>query len=508
MRVVSATEAAHRERAAISAGTPSRTLMQRAGAAAASELARRFAERLRSGVLVYAGPGNNGGDAWVTARELAASGVAVQVNEVGEARAGDALLERALAIPLVQRGQSSSATLIIDGLLGTGARGEPRGAIAEAINDISSRRERDAMVVALDTPSGVDATTGEARHAVAADVTLTFGSLKRGLLIARQQAGRIAVLDIGLGDAGDDDGAPQLVTEAWVRSTVPPIRATAHKGSRKKLAIIGGAVGMAGAPILAARAAMRSGIGMVKLVVAPESLSAVQGAEPYALASAWPLKGESLADAVTGWADAVLLGPGLGNTPLARDLVERVLGEWRGPVVADADALNVFNGSMSALGALLKGRPSLLTPHFGEASRLTGLPVEEILARRFEIGAEIARATSSAVLLKGVPTIITGVDGKRSVSASGTPALAVAGSGDVLAGIAATLLAQIEDAAAAGACAAWVHGRAAELAIRGRAVRGVALDDVIRCLGDAWSVREDPPVHPVIAELPAITGLA
>ncbi|MBC7790824.1 MAG: NAD(P)H-hydrate dehydratase [Anaerolineae bacterium] len=507
VRVVSAAEAAHRDSAAIAAGTPSRALMQRAGAAAASEISRRFTERLQGGALVYAGPGNNGGDAWVVARALAASGIPVWVNQAGETRAGDALLERELAIPFVQTGGPLEGTLIVDGLLGTGAHGEPRGAIAAAISDINARHERGAIVVALDTPSGVHATTGNACHAVAADVTLTFGTLKRGLLIARLQAGLIAVLDIGLGDSGDDDDAPQLATSAWVRATVPAIRADAHKGSRKKLAIIGGAVGMAGAPVLAARAAMRSGMGMVKLVVAPENVPVVQGAEPCALASEWPQSAESLPDTVLGWADAVLLGPGLGDTPLSRDLVERVLRSWRGPVVIDADALNVFKGNMEALSGLLNGRRALLTPHPAEVSRLTGKPVEEVLARRFEIGGEIARATGAAVLLKGVPTIVTGADGARLVSARGTPALAVAGSGDVLAGIAATLLAQIDDAAAAGACAAFVHGRAAELAGRGRAVRGVALDDVIGSLGDAWNFSEADPVYPVIAELPAVAGL-
>lgn len=506
VRVVSAAEASHRERAAIAAGTPSRALMQRAGAAAASEIARRWHERLRDGVLLYAGPGNNGGDAWVAARALAASGIAVTVCEAEEARAPDAVFERALAIPLVQCEQSSKATIVVDGLLGTGARGEPRGAIAEAISAINARRMHGAIVIALDTPSGVDATTGETNHAVAADVTLTFGALKRGLLIARQQVGSVAVLDIGLGDSGDDDGAPQLVTAAWVRETVPAILADAHKGSRKKLAILGGAPGMAGAPVLAARAAMRSGIGMVKLVVAAESLAAVQGAEPYALASEWPSAVESLSQAMLGWADAVLLGPGLGETPLARDLVNRVLQEWRGPVILDADALNLFRGNMDALGGLLKGRPALLTPHPAEASRLANVSVQEILSRRFEIGAEIARATNSAVLLKGVPTVITAVDGIRMVSASGTPTLAVAGSGDVLAGIAGALLAQISDPAEAAACAAWVHGRAAELATRGRSVRGVALDDVIRSLGDAWTLSDAAPLYPVLAELPNVGG--
>src|SRR6185312_8422214 len=165
------------------------------------------------------------------------------------------------------------------------------------------------------------ADTGHADGAVRADVTLTFGTMKRGLLIARGNAGRILLLDIGLppGDAA----TPSLVTPAWVRHTVPPIAADAHKG----------------VPI-------------------------VQAAAPHAIARAWPgERPDDVDDAIVHWADGVLIGPGLGVSPQSRALVERVLRAWRGPVVVDADALNVFKGEAATLGTLLAGRPALLTPH-------------------------------------------------------------------------------------------------------------------------------------------------
>ena len=201
---------------------------------------------------------------------------------------------------------------------------------------------------------------------VIADLTLTFGTLKRGLLTARDAAGAIVVLDIGLGASGDTDGAPALVTAPWVRGRIPPIPASAHKGTRKKLAIVGGQPGMAGAPMLAARAAMRSGIGMVRLVVAPENIPVVQAAVPLAMAAAWPKREEEVRDAITDWADGVLLGPGLGDSPQSLALAKMVLAEWRGPVVVDADGLNVFKRHAGALGELLAGRAALLTPHAAE----------------------------------------------------------------------------------------------------------------------------------------------
>ena len=502
VRVVGAAEAAAADRRAIDAGIPSRALMQRAGAAAATEIALRFPPRLHRGVAVYAGPGNNGGDGWVVAGALAAAGIAVRVKQVGALRSEDARAERDSATALVSaEPPHGGEEIVVDALLGTGASGAPHGDVAKAIAEIADRRAVGARVIALDVPSGLNATTGESDAAVTADLTLTFGTLKRGHLVARGRCGRVVVLDIGLGAHARHEGEQQLVDLTWVRGRIAPIGADAHKGVRRKLAIIGGGEGMAGAAILAGRAAMASGVGIVRLMVARGNLAAVQSAAFEALALPWPESDDEIQDALGRWGDGVLLGPGLGKYPATRRLAERVLRAWRGPVVIDADALNVFEGEAEMLRELIGDRPALITPHVTEFARLAGCTPDDVLENRFEIGASLARALGCTVILKGVPTVITAETGEAVVSASGSPVLAAAGSGDVLAGIAATLLAQTEDSFTSAACAAVVHGRAGELANVGHAVRGVGLGAVLAALPRVWGERLPQRRPPILAEL-------
>lgn len=489
VRVVSAREAAELDAAAIAGGTPSRLLMESAGRAAAALIVSRFPLEASRGVAIYAGPGNNGGDAWVVAAELARRGVRVRVAEVLPARTPDAIAAREAASALLTHSApDGSEGVIVDGLLGTGAHGAAEGPVAEAIGRIEFARSSaagGARIVALDMPSGVDATTGEAAGVhVRAHLTVTFGAVKRGLLVNRDAAGAIVVVDIGLGAAAAHTGdAVPLLDAAMVRDAVPPTAAAAHKGTRKRLAIVGGARGMAGSTILAARGALRSGIGMVKLVVSSDSISVVQSAEPTAMAAAWPRRDEEF-EALYAWANVLLIGPGLGLGDAARAFAERLLREWRGPVVVDADGLTAFAGDAGTLGGFLAHRPAVITPHAVEFSRLAGVTPEVVNARRFEIAAELARTVHATVLLKGVPTVVS--DGiATDVSASGTPVLATAGSGDVLGGIVATLLAQGDNARTSAAAAAWVHGHAAEIAGAGR-VRGVNLSDVIDAIRHAW----------------------
>ena len=496
--------------------------MQRAGAAAAGEIALRYRDRLEGFVLVLAGPGNNGGDAWVVARALATAGAHVRVVEPIAAKTPDALAERSLAVDAIAESDIETASLrdsldrgeavVVDGLLGTGGSGEPRGDLARALALLEPMRARGATIVALDVPSGLDVSTGAARGAVRADLTLTFGTIKRGHLINRDLCGAIVVIDIGLGaHALLRDGAPLLIDEAWVGAKLPEIAASAHKGARKKIAIVGGGKGMAGAAMLAARAALRSGVGMVKLVISPESLAPVQQSEPYALAAVWPSDDAAVDRDIGGWADAVVIGPGLGRDDESRALLERVLRRWKGPTVLDADALTLFEGHAAALAEHLAGRPVLITPHPVEFARLAGVDVSDVLTRRFDVGREMAATLGerAAVLLKGVPTVVSGASGEGQclVSANGTPALATAGSGDVLSGIAGTMLAQLEDPLIAGAIAAWVHGRAAERVPSASptdgGVRGIALEDVVNELRDSWTFDARPMRYPVLAELPA-----
>ena len=511
--VADARGAAAADAAAIAAGIPSRALMRCAGAAAAAEIARRFPALLADGVVIAVGAGNNGGDGWVVAQALRVVGLPVRVVECAEARTPDARAEReaalALGVPVIT-GVGALADgaerLLVDALLGTGfsAESELREPIAGAVAALAARAARGATLVALDVPSGLDASSGASRGGLRAALTLTFGTVKRGQLVARDRCGEIVALDIGLGDHVMAAGAAPLAEVRWFRDSLPGIQADAHKGSRGRVAVVGGARGMAGAVVLAARAALHSGAGLVKCVVAPESLSAVQEAVPASLASAWPADDAGARRDIGDWADAVLVGPGLGRDG-SRAMVERLLRNFAGPVVLDADALNAFADDADALAPLLGGRAALLTPHPAEFARLAGdgASVESVLADRFEWPARLAGRTTAAVLLKGVPTVVAAPSGESTIVAEGTPILATGGAGDLLGGIAVTLLAQTRDAPLAGALAAFAHGRAAAN-VDARDVRGYTLDDVLVELPKVWSL--DPPTArpPVIAELPAV----
>ncbi len=505
VRVVSAKESAERDRAAIDGGVPSRVLMERAGTGAAGEISRRYPEQLRDGAVVFTGPGNNGGDGWVVAGCLARDGVKVTVVEVVAAKSPDAVARKKAAIDSVTVADSApeNAAVVIDALLGTGFEGEPRGRIAEGIATINRMHSSGARVAALDLPSGLDGTTGTHSAGVVADVSLSFGAVKRGMLLARDCCGEIVVLDIGLDDIPlpTDDMLPMLIDGEWVKSHIPPIRYDAHKGVRKRLALVGGGPGMPGAVVLACRAALRSGIGLVRALVAPGNVSAILDAVPSALISEWPTSKKEISAGISEWADAIVIGPGLGRSDDTRELVERILQDSKLPVLLDADALNVFEGEGRSLGALLVGRPALITPHAAEFARLAGVRVDEVLANRFDIGGDLASSLGATVLLKGSPTVIFTPEGERFVVARGTAALGTGGSGDILAGIGGTLLAQTADPAAAACCSAWVHGRAAELC---EYVRGTTLEDVLYALPRAWNESEPTPALPILASLPAV----
>ncbi|MFL5480915.1 MAG: NAD(P)H-hydrate dehydratase [Gemmatimonadaceae bacterium] len=509
--VVGAKESAERDRAAIENGTPSRVLMQRAGNAAAGEIVRRYRDRLNDGAVVFAGPANNGGDGWVVAAALADANVRVSVFQAAEAdprKSPDAVAERDHALPRVTvvKEVPHDAGVVVDGLLGTGFDGEPRGEVALGISRVNALRESGATVVALDVPSGLNATDGKHGACVVADLTISFGGVKRGTLLARDCCGEIVAIDIGLDDHGGPAPArsprvPELVTGEWVYSRVPTIRYDAHKGARKHLAFIGGGPGMPGAVVLGARAALRSGIGLVRTMVAPENTSGVLAAVPSALNSHWPESDDAIKSEIASWADAIVIGPGLGKTQSSREMVERVLRSTDLPVLLDADALNDYAGDTASLAKLLLGKRALVTPHVAEFARLMDTAADTVLANRFDIGNDLAQKIGAIVLLKGSPTVIFSPTGDRLVVARGSAALGTGGSGDILAGIAGTLLAQMDDPMDAAACAAWIHGRAAELCEH---VRGTTLEDVLYALPRAWNEREAAPIAPVTAVLPAV----
>jgi hydroxyethylthiazole kinase-like uncharacterized protein yjeF len=522
-QVTTAAQAVARDRAAISAGIPALALMQRAGTAAAQLLLRDSPQRLQGGVTCWVGPGNNGGDAYVVATVLARHGVPVRVRAVAPPRSDEARAAAQAWAEAVGFGPEEEATppcgwgsVVVDGLVGTGHTGALRGPVAAACLAIASARADGAHVVALDLPTGVDATSGALApgHVVAHD-TLSFGTLKRGALLARGAVGRLRVLDIGLGDhARQDDGGWALASLETLGGRLADVPWNAHKGDRGRVVVVGGGAGMAGAALWAAEGALRAGAGVVTALVAAASVSAVQGALPQALAASWPSRADEL---MVPAAHALAVGPGLGRDPDAAALLVALEGLVRRtaptvPVVLDADALwHLAAGPRPAAQAVAAwtagGRPVVLTPHPGEAARLVGAPLPEDWDPRVQVLHQLARESGAVVLCKGTPTLVVAPDGAVWAMPRGTPVLATGGSGDLLAGMIATLLAQRHDALEATVLAATAHGLAAEhVHQRAGGARGTLLADVSASLPHAWRLLERgaSPPDGVLVDLPAL----
>lgn len=498
--VITAAEAAAWDAHARTAhAIPSRVLMESAGRAAALVIAREFAPVLGRGVLVAAGPGNNGGDGWVVARALRAVGVRVWATELARGRSADCEASRALALPagveLLDLGAPwPPVGVVVDALLGTGASEAPQGPIAELARRVA---DHGPPVAAIDGPTGVDLSSGTVHGPVRAQLTVTFGGLRRGHLLARDWVGRVVVVDIGF--PAPDGTWPVLVTDAWAQSALPPFAPTMHKGDRGRVLVIGGDVGMAGAAMHVARAAFACGAGLVKLALPEPSIRAAQANFPDALTVATalgPAVEPPLAEAVT-WADTIVVGPGLGRGAAREAFARAVVERAAAPLVIDADALHV--SGLATLGRA----PRVLTPHPGEFA--AQFPAIADLARgdRFAApSAALALCRSAAVLLKGVPTVIAGAAGVRVVAA-GNPALATGGSGDLLAGTIAAWLARGLTPFDAAALGAHVMGRAAERAATTRGVRATRPEDVAEAYAGLWEAWTEPPVFapPVLVTL-------
>lgn len=543
LRVTTAAEAARRDHAAIAAGTASFDLMMRAGTTAAATLLRDHAGQLAHGVALFAGSGNNGGDAYIVAAQLARAGVVVRLHAAAPPRTPDAIRAMHLASPaLVHGAPTGHERLVVDGLLGTGHHGALREPVLAACARLALARSGGATVVALDVPSGLDATTGElVEGSPAAHTTLCFGTIKRGLLLSRGHAGRIVLLDIGLGldldgSAGDTDGAWHLPNASEYARWLPPIAWNAHKGRRGRVAIVGGHEGMAGAVVLATRAALAAGAGVAHAIVDAPSVAAVQINVPQALAERWPVRaanrrsdavesGTSIHEMAGGRAeretlqrcDALAVGPGLGRGVRSSQLLERLVNEHRDrPLVLDADALWLIAETANALGtdaaALIRhwtrhSRAVVCTPHEAEFARLLGTALPSGWDARVDALRQFAVRGGVTVLLKGTPTLVATPDGSRiTVVPHGTPLLATGGSGDVLSGLIVALLGQGLAPLEAAVCGAMVHGRAAELATaRLGGIRGGTLEAVFESLPAAWRLLEHPVTFPpgVLADLPS-----
>lgn len=511
--VLSASEAAAWDRAAREdAGIPSRVLMESAGRAVAQLLARDHDQVLGRGVLFVCGHGNNGGDGWVAARALAALGVNVTAVQVpGEAspdNAANRVLAQRQGVRIIAVGDDWGVPgLAVDALLGTGATGAPKAEVAACVEHLS---RLGVPIVSIDGPTGLDLTTGVV-HApcVRASLTITFGGFRRGHLLQRSVCGRIVVAEMGF--PPPEPAWPGVVTDDWLAEVLSPFSAEMHKGERGKILVVGGADGMAGAAIFAAKAALRSGAGLAKLAASAASVQAAQAREPdiMTVTTEFADVSDDVGDAIA-WADTVVLGPGLGRNAAAKAFARAVIGRASKAILVDADGLMAFRSGVVELKELLTGKRALLTPHRGEFAALFPDLAERSRRDPFAAASEASDRVGQAVLLKGVPTIAAAPGLPVLVSATGNPGLATGGTGDVLSGMAATWLARGAPPQVAGAAAAHVHGRSAEDVARHRSVRSLRPDDLLGVLSPLWRELAERKVEirpPVIAELdsPAVS---
>lgn len=467
MRLAYDADAVRAAEAPLLAALPDGALMARAATGLATVCAGLLDRVYGARVLLLVGAGNNGGDALHAGARLARRGARVEALLLADRvhAAGLDALRRAGGRTV---GRAGAADVVVDGLLGIGGRGGLRDRAATVVSALPETAP-DAAVVAVDVPSGVDASTGEvAGVAVTADVTVTFGALKAGLLVdpGAGHAGVVRLVDIGL-DLAPHRPVVESLQAADLRDLLPEPGRESDKYRRGVVGVAAGSQQYPGAAVLCAGGAVRGGAGMVRYL----------GVEPATaqVRARWPevVVGEGR---VQAWA----VGSGGGSDAAAR--LERATRDGV-PVVVDADALTAVRDrgphDRRAVAA-----PVLLTPHAGELARLLGVDRGDVEGRRLHHARAAARDLDAVVLLKGSTTVVAHPDGRTRVNPTGTPALATAGSGDVLAGLCGALLAGGLDPFDAGSAGAWLHGLAGRLAAEGG--RSISAGDLLAALPEAF----------------------
>ena len=505
MKLISAAQMqAMDQRAITEIGLPGALLMENAGRAAAVALVADAQSLFPGPVLVLAGAGNNGGDGYVVARILQGWGWQVTTLVLAEESriSGDA----ALMLRVLQRldGRVIFTTeveslrtqldlcvprLVVDALLGTGLNTEVRGFYLAALELVA---QVDARFVALDLPSGVNASDGRVMgRALKAEQTLSFHSAKIGhaSLPGADYVGELKILDIGIPSFPDLPAATEaeviLLNPPRARQLLPARSAQGHKGTFGHLAVVAGAPGYTGAAVLTSLAGLRSGAGLTTLFSPPRLYPLM--AQKLTEVMTRPLSGQG--DVLTAQhceeiiafaaqAEALVVGPGIGRQPETFDGVRQLLRQCPCPLVLDADALNALVGATEILPSLGDFVP-VLTPHPGEFARLLGCSIAEVEADRFRLTRQFALDYGVVLLLKGARTLIADPRGWVRINPTGNVGLATAGSGDVLAGLIGGLLAQGLSPFDAASLGAWLHGRAADLLAAEIGTAGLMATDLL-----------------------------
>jgi ADP-dependent NAD(P)H-hydrate dehydratase / NAD(P)H-hydrate epimerase len=522
MEILTAAEMATTDRRTVEGfGIPMATLMENAGTAVARFCLAQYAAAQR--VAVLCGKGNNGGDGLVAARVLAVAGRDVKVLLLGSAAdlkgeaavALRALEEEAPGVPIEEVTDEARldgvkfallwAELIVDAVVGTGFKPPLRGPAA-AVRELLAQSH--LPVVAVDLPSGWDADSMEQRgeEAFRADAVLTFTRPKQAHVFGNLTGtalGPVVVADIGSPDAAVVAASGLRWSGSAKTVAERPRAVNSNKGMYGHVLVIGGSSGTAGAPSMASLAALRTGAGLVTAAVPRGIAHVVAGFAPEMMLA--PMK-ESVEGAMTLDSDSsiasliaekrithIAVGPGLSQRGEASEFARRIVTETKLPMVVDADALNAFAEHTAELNG--EGRILVLTPHPGEMARLAGLSVKEIEANRIGIARRFATQHHVTLVLKGWRTLIAHPDGRIAVNTSGNPALAKGGSGDILTGIVAAMLAQYArsgeagDVARAVEAAVYLHGLAADFAVLDRDEHTLLATDVVTHLSDAFRYR-------------------
>jgi NAD(P)H-hydrate epimerase len=483
--------------------------MENAGRQVVSAIEAAYEDLASGTVAVLCGRGNNGGDGFVVARTLHQRGIAVDVfllgavaDVRGDARANLEILGR-LGITVVEItneqewelhfSEIAASALVVDAIFGTGLKQPLSGlfvTVAADLNGVST------PVVAIDLPSGLSADTPQlVGDAIDATLTVTLAAPKLPLVLppAERHAGDLVIADIGIPAAVVEElDGPQIeiLTRELVRGMVPARHPESHKGDYGRVLVVAGSVGKSGAAHLAARAALRSGAGLVT-VATPRSCLAVVAAlgaeymtEPLAETAGGAIDASALEAVLALPAEVIALGPGIGTSPETRGFVHGLLERASAPLVIDADGLNAFVDDPDRL----QGRDGLdviITPHPGELSRLTGLSIEEVQQNRLEVARSFATRHHLHVVLKGHRTLVASPDGAVAINLTGNPGMASGGTGDVLTGVIAGWFAQLLDAEAAARLGVYLHGAAGDLAEADEGETALLAGDIVERLGDA-----------------------
>lgn len=510
MRVVTAAEMKALDTAAIEEyGIPGLILMENAGRQVVEVIRQVLGELREKVVTIFIGKGNNGGDGLVVARHLLNLGSEVKVLALANVDeiTGDAAVNLQIWRKMGQKIYSlhhgdginlvklvlMNTDLIVDAVYGTGFKGEvgdKAGRIIEALNSSGK------PIVAVDIPSGLDADTGRAGGpCIQATHTVTFGLPKIGLILetGAGYTGRLHVVDISIPAGLVEKNAPPryLLTAELVKEWLPARPTGAHKGVLGRVLVVAGSRGMTGAACLAGEGALRAGAGLVTVAV-PETLHNVMEVKlTEAMTTPLPDTGNGTLSRDAGQsilsllekADVLALGPGLSTDDQVVDLVRELLPALKVPCVLDADALNALAGATEVLKKVRI--PVVITPHPGEMARLLGTTASEVQERRLAAAGGAADAWQVTVLLKGARTVVAAPDGTVYINPTGNPGMASGGSGDVLTGTVAALLAQGLEPARAAAAGAYLHGLAGDLAAGEKGQRGLVAGDILDTLPKA-----------------------